>query len=393
MQVRHSDKVRKNAFLTLLDGQEKAAAPCPHFLEGCGGCLLQDHGYAAQVAAKARYLSEHYGRAVDVVPCPDPFGYRNRMDFVKAFGKHGLRKRGKFAHVVDIKGCLLLPEAGSLAYAAVRGIIAAHGIEGYNYIRHEGFLKYTVIRMSRESGELMVILTTVVPTPEQEASFKEVMEEIRRETGAASVWWTTVKGKADMSVGEPRLHIGADHIIDTIAGRRFMIAPNTFFQANTAMAGTLFTRAAQSVQGDVLDLYCGVGVISAIVAPHARSVVGVELNPESVRMARENAALNSIGNAEFHAADAAAWLSQSARRFDTVIVDPARPGLGKAAAQLLLELAAQRIIYISCNPLTHKDDLDLLARQYDIVELKGYDLFPQTPHIEVLSILERKPSA
>jgi 23S rRNA (uracil1939-C5)-methyltransferase len=392
MQERHSEKRRKNELLRILEPEQRVAPPCKHFLEGCGGCLDQDYAYDVQVKAKEQFLREHYGRDVRVVPCPEPFGYRNRMDFVQAFGKSGLRKRGKFAQVVDVKDCLLIPEFAREAYKRVRDLVMMHKIQDYNYVRHEGFLKYIVVRMNRVTKGLMIILTTAEPS-EQEASFRDFLDVVYAEIRPESLWWTIVKGKADTSIGVPHLHIGEDHIIDEIAGRRFKITPTTFFQANTAMAGALFTKAAAYAQGDVLDLYCGVGAISLIVAPNVKSVVGIELNQESISMAKENARLNAITNAEFHAADAATWLAQNQRRFDTVIVDPARPGLGKAACALLRDLAPRHIIYISCNALTHKDDLDALSETYDLVLLEGHDLFPQTPHVEILSVLERKGSA
>jgi 23S rRNA (uracil-5-)-methyltransferase RumA len=390
MDEKHSDRRRKESFLRLLEDDSRQAPACPHVAEGCGGCMLQEYGYDDQVRVKVRYLEGVYGRPVEVHPCSEPLGYRNRMDFVQAFGKSGLRKRGKYAQVVNVKVCLLHSAAAQEAYRKAREIIISHNIPDYNYIRHDGFLKYIVVRTG-EVGEIMVILTTVAPSVEQDAVFRSILHEVAA-TGATSVWWTTVKGKADVSVGEPYMHVGRDYIIDVIAGKRFRVGPTTFFQANTRMAGELFTAAAEHVRGAVLDLYCGVGVISAIVASKASRVVGVELNAQAVAAAQENASLNKIVNAEFHVADAAQWLASNNISFDTVICDPARPGLGKEACALLLRQAPQRIIYISCNPLTHQEDIERLSAGYEVTLLEGYDLFPQTPHIEVLSVMERKAS-
>jgi tRNA (uracil-5-)-methyltransferase len=385
--MRHRDKDRKDAFMQLLEKEPVREPPCRHFKEGCGGCLMQQHAYGSQLKAKAQYLAQVYGVAVPVHAAKEELGYRNRMDFVTAFGKNGLRKRGKYAHVVDIKDCLLLPEKERELHRRVRQMTADHGLKDYNYIRHDGFLRYTVIRTSRHTGETMIIFTTA--KPDDEEGFKEFLALVHRETGVRSVWWTRSDGKADQSVAELFWHAGDDHIIDEIAGKRFMIRPGTFFQANTVMAGELFMRAAGFVEGNTLDLYCGVGVISIIVSGNASRVVGVEINEQSVATAKENAKLNGA-RCEFVAADAASWLSQSPERFDTVICDPARAGLGKDACRLLLSQEPKRIIYISCNPLTHKDDLAILQEKYEVKLLEGYDLFPQTPHIEMLSVLELK---
>ena len=384
--MHHKDKDRKNAFLQLLEAQPVRDPPCTHFKEGCGGCLMQQYNYDAQLHAKRAYLKSIYGHDVPLHASPDELGYRNRMDFVTAFGKNGLRQRARFAQVVDIRDCLLLPQKERELHQEVRELVMQHSIKDYNYIRHEGFLRYTVIRTSRHTGETMLIFTTA--KPDDEESFKQFLTLVYEKTKVKSLWWTRSDGKADLSIAQPHWHIGADHIIDEIAGKRFKISPNTFFQANTVMAGRMFSKAAQYVQGDTLDLYCGVGVISVIVAEKANTLVGVELNEHSVRMAKENAKLNGV-DCEFIAADAAKWLAQSERRFDTVICDPARAGLGKDACKLLLAQEPARIIYISCNPLTHKDDLSILSQKYELKTLEAYDLFPQTPHIEVLSVLER----
>lgn len=377
-------------FLQLLESGPGQAA-CPHVADGCGGCLMQQYDYAAQVAAKEAYLAKLYARDVHVVPCPDPLGYRNRMDFVAAFGMMGLRQRGHFARVVDIKDCLLLPEHAREAYKAVREELA--GVEDYHYLRHEGFLRYCTVRTSQTTGETLLIFTTTTPQDlDAHREFQHALERLKRRTGATGICWTVNDAKSDIPVGEPYWHIGRPWIIDEIGGLRFRVGPKTFFQANTLLAGRMFLEATAFASGQVLDLYCGVGVIGCIAARNddVHRVVGVDVVTESIEAARENAVLNGITKCQFVHADAATYLKQAEHAFDTVICDPARPGLGKEACDMLLALSPRRIIYISCNPRSHLDDLALLSAGYEMTALKGYDLFPQTPHVEVLSVLERK---
>jgi 23S rRNA (uracil1939-C5)-methyltransferase len=387
-----SEKERKNAFLALLEDAPQQAALCAHVSEGCGGCLLQEHSYEQQLKAKERFLEQVYGYAVPIIPCDDHLGYRNRMDFVAAFGKVGLRKRGKFAHVVDVKDCMLLPEHARSIYAKVRALLCAAGVKDYNYVRHEGFLRYVVIRTSQTTKETMVILTTVEPKEEEKISYEKIFTEIYQQTGVTSLHWTTNSSMSDMSVGILYWHIGNEFIVDEIAGCRFRITPATFFQANTAMAGVLFAKAISFAEGRVLDLYCGVGVISILAARsvNVTSVTGVEVNEQSVKSARENLSLN-IAKApiEFICSDAYEYL-RTAEPFETVICDPARPGLGIQACDQLLRIKPKRIIYISCNPLTHKQDITMLSGEYAVTHMKAYDLFAQTPHVEILSVLERR---
>jgi 23S rRNA (uracil-5-)-methyltransferase RumA len=388
------EKQRKESFLSFLGAEPRKLPACQHVSEGCGGCLLQEYEYAAQVRAKEQYLQSVYGAKVDVAPAPASLGYRNRMDFVTAFGKTGLRKRARFAQVVDIKDCLLLPEHARRAYTLARNILRESGLQDYNYVRHEGWLRYIVVRTSQATGETMLIITSKPPRDDAEAArIQAILEDIRARTGAASVHWTINDGKADISIGAQFWHCGEPSIIDEIAGRRFRITPQTFFQANTVLASDLFERAVAYAEGRVLDLCCGVGVISIIASqqPRVSSVTGVELVAQSIAMAKENLALNdAAARCEFVCADASDFLSANAKRFDTVICDPARPGLGPDVCARLLAMRPKRIIYISCNPLSHKTDLALLSAAYHLTLLEGYDLFPQTPHVEILSMLERR---
>jgi len=391
--MRHREKDRKNAFLTLLEAKQKVTPACQHVAVGCGGCLLQEYGYEDQLAAKASYLKSVYGHDVKVIAARDPLGYRNRMDFVVAFGMMGLRRRARFAQVVDVTQCMLLPARAREIAKIAHDFLLASDLVPYNFVRHEGFLRYCVVRSSVATGQTMIIITTKPAADDTQAQHvKDILIALHDLTKATSLHWTLNDKLGDMSVGEPFWHLGEACIIDEIAENRFFITPSTFFQGNPVMAGELFDRAMRFVKGDTLDLCCGVGVLSILAAQEedAGAVVGVEINPASIAAAKENMFLNevTIDKCEFVCDDMLAFLKKNTRPFHTVICDPARPGLGKETCDALLCLSPERIIYVSCNPVSHNDDIKMLSEKYDVKEMEGYDLFPQTPHIEILSVLE-----
>jgi tRNA/tmRNA/rRNA uracil-C5-methylase (TrmA/RlmC/RlmD family) len=465
-----SGRHQKSLFAPYLEGAARVAAPCAHF-GTCGGCLLQDFAYSDQVRAKAAFLRTIYAREVAVHAAPQPLGYRSRMDYVYAFGKLGLRERGQYRYVTDVHDCHLLPEHARFIFKAARELVLASGLRAYNYLRHEGYLRYLVIRHSLSTQETMLILTTAAADEETAARTQQLMAALLAIAGVTSVHWTVQADKTDVSVGEQREYLGQEHITDNIGGIPFRIGPKTFFQGNTRGASDLFTRAVAHAHGKTLDLYCGVGVLSllALAQPAVASVVGVEENAASIEAARENTqSLSSVSDDErcgalaarpsqeesgpitvtlrgrsrvarpfdtlqgsatgeggakgdaaegegnfdgdvvehlsvaehqssrsisFFAMKVQEYLAQleSADTFDTVICDPARPGLGPVVCEQLRRLAPRTIIYISCNPLTHKEDIDRMCASgaYTVDVLEGYDLFPQTAHVEVLSVLTR----
>lgn len=387
-----SEEIRN--FLAVLKKTKKIVPSCPHVSEHCGGCLLQEYTYEQQLLAKTTLLDNIYVQDIKVHPAKDSLGYRSRMDFVLAFEKSGLRIRGNYAQVVDIKDCMLLPDAARKAYTITRDILLTSGLETYNYIMRVGFLCYVTVRVSATTGEMMIVLTTKKPDSTQEQIVRELLNKILTQTNVTSVWWTINDTFTDVSVGIEHEYVGKDHIVDEIAGISCKVGPRTFFQGNTVMASELFNDAMQHVKGDVLDLCCGVGILSflALQQEQVDSVLGVEINQSSINAAQENIALNKHNNkfCEFICADMTEFLLKTDKKFTTVICDPARAGLGKDACNYLLDIAPERIVYISCNPYSHKEDMDRLKSEYDCVLLESYDLFPQTPHLEMLSVFIRR---
>lgn len=349
---------------------------CPHFGE-CGGCLFQDIPYEDQLEIKRRIANDILDglASVDGVLPSSPFRYRSRMDMVTAFGKCGLRKAGSYQRVVDVSECHIMRERSERMYRTIRPLLA--GVDDYDYLRHQGYLRYVVFREAAFTGEVMVCFVTA----RRENLLSEIIEAL---SDAESVVLLHHPGAADLSFGEVYESIGKGFIEESLDGVRYRITPNAFFQSNAPVALRIYRRIRDLAAGRVLDLCAGVGGISLFIAGSVDYVIGVEVNPESVQAADENRILNRISNAEFECADTLCAL-KDARGIDTVVMDPPRSGMGRERMQALDRLGAERIIYLSCNPATFRQDADQLSR-YRLEGVEAYDMFPQTPHVELLGL-------
>jgi 23S rRNA (uracil-5-)-methyltransferase RumA len=372
--------------------------PCPHAPPSgfCGGCALQDRSYAAQLTAKRAALRTIWantldaGRiaALDIVASPEPLGYRTRMDYVASKGRFGLRRGGKFNYIVDLERCLLLPDSGLAAARAVYERALALGLPDYNLRSHEGFLRYVVVRRSPDN-ELLLAMVTAAPTEGHAALLDDIAAVALAQPGVLGFHWLVNDTVTDVSFGAVERIWGAATLPMRVGARTLQIEANTFFQNNVALLLPLLDDVATAAGsgGKVADLYGGVGTIALHIADHVDQVVCVESVAESVRLAEVNIAANRAGNVDAVAADVLAFLrEQPAGAFDTIVVDPPRTGLGPDVCAELLRLRPQRIVYVSCNPLTQLDDAQILIAAYNMPELRGYDMFPQTPHLESLAV-------
>ncbi len=361
------------------DGAEPA---CPHFGK-CGGCLFQDIPYENQLELKKAYLNELLEGIVtlDEVKPAEPFGYRNRMDMVCAFGKVGLRERGSYRFVCDIEECPLMQKKSGSLFSRVRPLLKE--VEGYNYLKHEGYLRYIILREAYFTNQVMANLITSV----EDDRLSEVTDFLMGEVDSSSHLLSD--GLADLSTGPVLKDWKTGYIEEDFDGIRYRITPNSFFQSNSLIARNMYRRIKEEIRGNVLDLYSGVGSISLYIAEKADSVTGVELNSEAVDIANINKEINGIENVNFICEDARVHMQQQADRYDTLVMDPPRSGIHPKMRKSIAELAPERIVYMSCNPSTFRDDV-LELEDYNIISFEAHDMFPQTPHIETLAVLEKK---
>lgn len=381
----------------------RVAPRCPHF-GPCGGCVWQHIDYPAQARAKEAIVREsltHLGGMREavvraIIQAPDPWYYRNKMEFsFHPAGTLGLHERGAWNRIVPIEACFLQSEESVALVRAARAFARAAGLPPYDPQTHAGFLRSLVIREGRATGDRLVGLVTGPGSFPQAAAFVAAVRAAAPVTGI-------VRGIAHgTSDGAPITGIepldGRPFLDEEVAGLRFRIGLETFFQTNTAQATRMVeyvVARAEPLQGRAaIDLYCGVGTFSLALARAGARVAGVELLTSSVDAARENARMNGLDGLRFTSGDARvvlpALISEHGRP-DVLVLDPPRAGVGGRVMRKIGRTGARRVIYVSCNPTTLAPDLgELLPFGYRLVDVQPFDLFPQTYHVEAVAALDR----
>jgi 23S rRNA (uracil1939-C5)-methyltransferase len=404
-------------------GTQDVLARCTHF-GVCGGCALQNLDYAAQLEAKRDHVKDCLVRLaglsdIDVettLASPRTYEYRNKMEYSfgnawKEEGKPtedrmslGLHVRGRFDRVVEIERCHLQDATGSEIVTRVRDFALESGLPAYSTKTHRGFWRFLILRDGVHTGERMVVIITnrVEPGGREWREVERLGAMLKaRVPEITSLLHGMTDSKAGVAVCQSiRVLSGESVLREKLLDLTFEIGPNTFFQTNTLGAEQLFTealnRAQITEQSTVWDLYCGVGALSLPLARQAGRVIGIEIVPASVEAARRNAELNGMTHVAFHAGDVKALLGSlaaSAGKPDLIVMDPPRDGVHADVLQTILEIAPDRLLYISCNPSTLARDLGILTSGgYRSQRVLPVDLFPHTPHIEALTTLARASS-
>jgi 23S rRNA (uracil1939-C5)-methyltransferase len=388
-------------------GPARIDAPCRHF-GSCGGCRFQNLAYDAQIAAKEAQVRDslvRLGGFTDppverIVPAASVFHYRNKLEYSFTNDEGGpalgFHRAGRWDQVLPIDECLLTTELGNAIRLAVRDWAREEKLEAYDQEAGTGYLRHLVVREGRNTGQALVQLVTAAGE-KFEAGY--LVEVLRRFPEVRSIHWAINDSPAEVTNLPTKLLWGEEAIEERVLGLTFRVRPNAFMQTNTEMAETLYATAVDfaGLTGaeTVYDLYCGTGTIGLALATKALTVWGVEISEESVACAIENAELNSIGNAAFFAGSVAQSLEELAERAgapDVVVVDPPRAGLAGKAVRRLGRLEAPRIVYVSCNPTTLASDIRSLRDDwgYELKRCRPIDMFPHTPHIESVNLLERR---
>ena len=407
---------RKGRFEGVVDdliepGVERIDPACVHF-GVCGGCRWQDIEYDDQLKIKEslvhRLVAEQdltAGSWRPILPSPQQNFYRNKMEFSFGNGPDGvpqlgLHMRGRYNRVFDLETCWLQSEVSNRIVDSVRSHATRLKLPVYDLRSHEGLLRFLVVRDAKRTGEVMVnLVVSSYPHDGVDDLLASVFEDLGRQITSCIV--TKHSGLAQVAIGEEEFHIRGDgHMWERCGDIEYAISSRSFFQTNTLAAERLYETvcelAGDLTQSDVLDLYAGTGGMSLHLAQHARSVIGVESVSEAVVDARRNAERNEIGNCRFVSAlaeDLLADATAEERRYDLVVVDPPRAGLHKKVIQGILDLGPDRFLYVSCNAESLAQDLaEFVSGGYEIQVAQPVDLFPHTPHCEVITSLIRTPS-
>ena len=339
----------------------------------CGGCQFDD--YSESFEDKKKFLKNLFNEEITLNEAIKKKNYRNRIDFIYFDRKLGLRKKGKWDKVVDIEECDIFDHLGNKTLKEIRKFVFE--IPEYDIIKQRGYLNYVVIR----TGFDQVMVNFVIKQNE------DLIKDYLSKFNFDSVYLLYNNTKSDVSTGEIYKNYGEKYILTKIKDKKYFIGPRTFFQTNKYDVYRIFDIIREHVYGSVIDLYAGVGTIGIYVSDNCSNVVCYELNPESVEIGKENVKLNDCDNVEIYQGNVK---DVDFPKGDVLIVDPNRPGLGKKVIKKIFKNDYSRIIYMSCNPITQKQDLELLKNEYKITFLEGFDLFPYTKHVETLCIMDKK---
>ncbi len=390
---------------------------CQHF-GTCGGCKWQHMTYDAQLQFKQKSVTDALERLakVDVAGIEPILGskasryYRNKLEYtfsdkrwltdgdmhsdkemeMNALGYH---IPGRFDKILDIEHCYLQADPSNDIRNKVREYALVQRISFYNLKNHEGALRNLIIRTSTTS-ELMII---VVFAYADEKQIQGMMEFVQHTFPDITSLLYIINQKKNDTIFDQDIHVftGRDHIFENMNGLKFKIGPKSFYQTNSDQAFELYKIAKDfaGFKGDelVYDLYTGAGTIANFVAGDVKKVVGVEYVPTAIEDARINSSLNNIKNTRFFAGDMKDILNTEFvaehGKPDVVITDPPRAGMHADVVKRLLEMEAEKIVYVSCNAATQARDIALLKEKYKVSRIRPVDMFPHTQHVENVVLL------
>jgi len=389
----------------------------------CGGCKWQFLSYEKQIEYKRRHVKEsleHIALIKDIpvhptIPSDLIFGYRNKMEFscsdkrwllpeeMEKEGTEndfalGLHVPGTFHKVLDIEACMLHPELGNQILNDVRNFIKKSNMPVYGLRTHEGFWRFLMLRHSAAYNQWMVNIITA----SEDRKILQLLADMLMEKypqQIVSVVNNITASKAGIAIGEYEIPLaGKSALRDRIGKFDFEISANSFFQTNTRGAERLYqtVRKYAELTGKetVIDLYSGTGTIAIFLSDAAKEVIAMEIIESAVADAGKNCQINNISNCRFIQGDIRDSLSKASESLpmqpDVMIIDPPRVGMHNDVVKQVLQIAPQRIVYVSCNPATLARDIGMLKSRYQIIEVQPVDMFPHTHHIESVAKFERK---
>ena len=428
--------------------KERVTPFCKHF-GVCGGCKWQMLPYLKQLQYKQQEVEQNLRRIgkidlpeiLPIIGGDDTVHYRNKLEFTfsnkefypyplaspnisggealgnsadsenfnefaesqvspseggGSFGALGFHVPRIFDKVIDIEECFLMDDVNNKIRNTIRAFALENKFSFYDIREHTGWLRNIIIRLCT-TGELMV---NICLNYDEETDRKNLFEHLLQQVPQITTLLYTINPKWNDSIYDltPQVYFGKGYATEKLEEFEFKISAKSFFQTNTKQAEKLYniTKDFAALTGNeiVYDLYCGTGSIGIFVSKLAKKIIGVEVIEEAIADAKLNAALNNITHAEFFSGDVIKICNDDFfalhGRPDVIITDPPRAGMHEKLVNKLLEIAAPKIVYVSCNTATQARDLGLLAEKYTIEKIQPVDMFPHTHHIECVVLLKLK---
>ena len=389
-------------------GREKTAVKkksglCP-VADKCGGCSWINKPYVEQLKNKEKQLKEllaPFCKVEGVIPMEHPEHYRNKVHAV--FGENryhdaisGIYEQ-KSHRIVPVDSCLIENAKADEIIVSIRGLLKSFHIRPYNEDTGYGLLRHVLIRTGHVTGQIMVVLVLASPILPSKNNFVKALLKLHPEITTVVI---NVNNRNTSMVLGDKEHViyGKGYIEDELCGKRFRISPKSFYQVNPVQTEILYGKALEYAgltgKETVVDAYCGTGTIGMIASDKAAKVIGVELNADAVRDARNNAKANQIRNIQFYQNDAGKFLVEmtgQGAKVDVVLMDPPRSGSTEEFMNSVAQIGPERIVYVSCNPETLVRDLKYFKKKgYRVAKGVGVDMFPFTEHVETVVLLSHK---
>ena len=411
--------------------KERATPFCMHF-GVCGGCKWQMLPYEKQLQYKQQEVAQNLKR-IGKVTLPEilpiagadaTIHYRNKLEFTFSNKEYrigplepkkdpeeaidvALTENGEpintgalgyhvpriFDKIIEINECFLMDDVNNIIRNQIRVFAKENNYSFYDIRQHTGWLRNIIVRLS-STGELMV---NICIGYEDEVETKKLLDFVLEKVPSITTLLYTVNTKWNDTIYDltPQVYFGKGYINEQLDSFTFKISPKSFFQTNTKQAEKLYTitKEFSGLTGSeiVYDLYCGTGSIGIFLSKHAKKIIGVEVIEDAIKDAKENAAINHLTHTSFFAGDVIKICDdaffETHGRPDVIITDPPRAGMHEKLVLKLLEMAAPKIVYVSCNTATQARDIALLSEKYTVQKIQPVDMFPHTHHIECVILL------
>ncbi len=411
---------------SIIEPSDDRIDPVCKYFGVCGGCNWQNLKYERQLFWKKQHVIDAFerigkieaGEFGNTFESPDMYHYRNKMEFSfgasrwlsddeimsgrEIPGKYfalGLHVPERYDKVMDIDECYIFgSEKGIYILNEVRKKALELDVKPWNDRLRTGFLKNLIIRTNSAGDLMLILLTNEFKVENEKLLMKWFLYEINNNFGnIKSVIHAVNPTVSPVATGEIISVTGEQELIEEINGIRFRISPFSFFQTNLSLIDLFMNKIIEYVHPEsseiIWDMYCGTGAISLMASKHAKEVYGFELSESSITDAKINAGLNKIENVSFFSGDLHSGeiksVFSSIPRPDKIILDPPRAGIHRDLIEKILEILPERIVYVSCNPVTQARDCGLFSVKYSVDKVLPIDMFPQTYHVESIALLNR----
>ena len=392
---------------------DRVEAKCP-VARACGGCTLMALDYGKQLEFKNQLIRNNLERIgglkgielPPVIGMDEPYRYRNKAQFPVGTDKEGNIVMGFYAgrthSIVPCEDCLIGADINAGILAKIKEYMVKNKVSAYDEVLHKGLVRHVLIRMGFSTGEIMVCLVVNGTTLKNEDELVKMLNslEFENDRKIASIMINVNREKTNVILGqECRLLYGKPYIEDYIGDIKYQISPLSFYQVNPVQTKKLYDLALEyaGLTGNetVWDLYCGIGTISLFLAQKAKQVYGVEIIPQAIENAKNNAKINGISNAEFFVGKAEEVLPEKYEAeqiyAEVIVVDPPRKGCDETLLDTMVKMQPERIVYVSCDSATLARDLKYLVEHgYKVKKVQGVDQFCHSGHVETVCLLEKQ---